>query len=256
MGKLASVLGPTNGVPLPFHDMQKLIIAILVFAVIAAFFLGQGMFEKKTEYIERIIYANNITSAKIVVPAVDENGNGIISTIEVLALPGNGSILADIDKIFFWVDTQQSIRQAKAVAEAVTGINLSRWDIVYRVSADADMVEGPSAGAALAIVTIAALQNKKLNSSVMITGTINEDGKIGPAGGIRQKAIAAKNAGASILLIAKGSMIEGWTKQMTCQRFDGKEYCELDYVPGNQSIEGIEIREIGDIKEALSYFGI
>ena len=68
-------------------------------------------------------------------------------------------------------------------------MDLSEYDLVYTIKANATVIEGASAGAALAVATVAALTGKELNSSVMMTGTINHDGTIGPVGGIFEKAI-------------------------------------------------------------------
>lgn len=126
-------------------------------------------------------------------PAVDNDGNGVVASLKVDAMPGTGRVLTDINKIFFWIDTQNSIRIAETVAQNITKINISQIDLVYDIQTNASLIEGPSAGAGLTVATIAALENKKLDPEVMITGTINPDGTIGPVGGILEKAKAAKD---------------------------------------------------------------
>lgn len=249
--------GSTKGVPLPFFKMRVLT-AILGIGCILAFLIGMNL--SQPQVIVRTVYQPVSTSeffeAKIWVPAVDAEGNGIISQIEVRALPGTGRILTNIDKILFWIDTQQSIRTARKVAEELTGFDLSEWDLIYTVKANATAVEGPSAGAALVLVTLAALENKTLNSNVTITGTIDEDGKLGQAGGVLAKAEAAAAAGAKLLLVPKGTRPEGWKRKLECRETDGLEECRLDYVKGDLEELGIEIKEIEDIREALPYFGL
>ncbi len=109
---------------------------------------------------EQILYVNDSSITTIRVPAVDKNGNGVIATLSVDAKPGIGRTLVDINQILFWADTQDSIRTAKTVAQNVTGIDLSKYDIIYSIQANASVIEGPSAGAAMAIATILELENR------------------------------------------------------------------------------------------------
>jgi Lon-like protease len=64
-------------------------------------------------------------------------------------------------------------------------------------------VGGPSAGLAFSLALIAKLSNPELiaGRNIAVTGTINEVGRVGSIGGIDQKLIAAKSAGATIAVI-------------------------------------------------------
>lgn len=64
-------------------------------------------------------------------------------------------------------------------------------------------VGGPSAGLAFSLALIAKLSNPELiaGRNIAVTGTISEAGRVGSIGGIDQKLIAAKSAGATIALI-------------------------------------------------------
>ena len=42
------------------------------------------------------------------VPAVDNEGNGVVTTVRVEAKPGSGRTLVDINSILFFVDTQNA----------------------------------------------------------------------------------------------------------------------------------------------------
>ncbi|RLG58417.1 MAG: hypothetical protein DRN88_00775 [Candidatus Hydrothermarchaeota archaeon] len=87
---------------------------------------------------------------------------------------------------------------------------------------------GESAGAIFALTTITALTGKKINESVVITGTIFPTGKIGNVTGVKEKEKirVAKNIGAELVLVPKG------------QRID---------------VEGIKVIEVKDLKEAGEY---
>ena len=138
------------------------------------------------------------------VPAIDEEENGIIAELSVEAMPGKGRTLVDIEEILFWEDTQNSIRTAKSVAEKITGIELSDYDLIYSVKADASAIEGPSAGVAMTIATIASLQNKNINENVTITGYLKNDGRIGKVSGIIPKANISKEIGMELFLVPRG----------------------------------------------------
>jgi uncharacterized protein len=253
---------------------MKALIALFVVAMAISYVLG-GFMYSQTVYVyeENIMNAPkmflepysldiennpNMTYAKVVVPAVDQDGNGVSTILEVQVVPGSGKALVNIDKLLFWVDTQNSMRTARSVAENVMGINLSSTDIVYTITANASVVEGPSAGAALTVATIAALQGKDTNQDVMMTGTINHDGSIGPIGGVLEKAKAAKSIGADIFLVPAGQSIEiKYEQQRHCEQIGFADYCTIETIPLKTDVSseaGITIEEVGNINDALNYF--
>ncbi|NIO22415.1 MAG: hypothetical protein GTN38_00115 [Candidatus Aenigmarchaeota archaeon] len=202
--------------------------------------------------------SENASSSSIVVPAVDEEGEGLTTVLSVQIVPGSGKILANIDRLLFWTDTQNSIRTSTKVASNITGINLSDYDVIYTIETEATAVEGPSAGAALTIATIAALKKEKLNPEVMITGAINHDGTIGPVGEILPKAKAAKEAGAKILLVPllHSKEVTYKTKKY-CEQIGISQICTTENIPTEVSISeevGIEVAEVRTIEDAMDYF--
>lgn len=211
-----------------------------------------------TTYVETPLTAVTYGSAAIKVPAVDSEGNGIVTWLKVDSNAGEGRTLVDINQLLFWIDTQYSIQISKMVAENYTGVDLSEIDLVYSIDIEASLIEGPSAGAALTVATIAAIQNKTLKPDVIITGTMNPDGSIGPVGGILVKAKAAKDIGATLFIVPKGQATQTYYKQeRTCEKIGPMTYCTTEYVPETTDIEeqtAIRIEEVSNIGEALSYF--
>ena len=206
--------------------------------------------------IEEVLIEENI--AYINIPALNQNEEGVSTRLLVKAIPGTGKTLLDIDSLLYWVDTQNSIRLAKLVAQNYTGSNLDYYDFTFSVDANASLIGGESAGAALAIATIAAIKDLKLKEDVMITGTINHDGSIGPIGGILQKAKAAKEAGITTLLVPllQSKEITYQTNEH-CETFGLMEWCTIEQIPIQIDITsevGIEVIEIGSVEEALKYF--
>jgi uncharacterized protein len=199
----------------------------------------------------------DMTFASLEVPAINVDGDGIIATIDVQAMPGSGRVLTNIDNILFWLDTQHSIRTAKIVAQNVTGLDVSDYDLIYTITANASVIEGPSAGSALAIATIAALQDSPINPDVTITGNMDENGVIGSAGGIAEKADAARKAGKKTFLVPSSMSMAGDSERsVSCSSADNMEYCEISYEPHrlDSGEAGISIVKVNDIWEALEHF--
>ena len=193
-------------------------------------------------------------------PAVDNQGNGVVTLLRVEARSGSGRTLVDINNILFFVDTQNSIQIAKDFAANYTHANLSNIDLIYSIETNASVIEGPSAGAALTISTIASLEGKQLNPNVMITGTINPDGTIGPVGGITAKAQAAKEIGAKVFLVPQGQGTQTtYTPVQQCQQIGLITYCTTEYKASTIDVSkdlGIQVKEVNTIQDALSYFGL
>lgn len=237
---------------------------ILVLMLVLAFSLGflSGNFSRTVPCVDQSIHvfssSGQVTASSIKVPAVNQEGEGSIIEIRVTSRPGTGKILTDIDSALFWVDTQSSIIKARKAADSLSEVDVNRRDLVYSADTTAGMLEGPSAGTALALVTLAALENITLNSSVMITGSINEDGTLGTAGGVEAKAVAARESGAKLFLIPQSYLEVGeYRREETCENRSGVEYCRTDYVPAGKSLEeetGIKIVRVENLEQALEYF--
>lgn len=130
---------------------------------------------------------------------------GVIMRADVELIEGKGRILVNtVPKI--GIDIQTSMRTAVRVSEEVTGISLSKTDVVLTLIAnqDVEIVDGPSAGVAITVALIAAIRNQRLNQSIYMTGTISSDGSVGPIGGIPEKALAAAENGSKYFLVPDG----------------------------------------------------
>gem|GEM_PF-874107 len=232
------------------------ILIVIAFAVIII--LARLPKAEKVEVLPDFFSYENATFVKLWMPAVDAEGKGIPTELTVEAMPGSGRIFVDIEGLLFWADTQQSIRIARKIAGNFTGVNLSSYDLVYNVYANASIVGGPSAGAGLAIATIAALQNRELKKGVMITGMVNHDGSIGPSGNILEKAKAAKKANASLLLVPLLQSREVvYEEKEYCDEYGLTKICTTEQIPRKVSLEeeiGIEVAEVSSVEEALKYF--
>ena len=78
-----------------------------------------------------------------------------------------------------------------------------RFDFPFEIDIKTGNVGGPSAGLMMALNVYNNLIPEDITNSMIVagTGTIEIDGSVGPVGGIKQKIIAAKRAGAQLILV-------------------------------------------------------
>jgi len=78
-----------------------------------------------------------------------------------------------------------------------------RFDFPFKIDIKTGNVGGPSAGLMMALNVYNNLIPEDITKSMIVagTGTIEIDGSVGPVGGIKQKIIAAKRAGAELILV-------------------------------------------------------
>ena len=200
----------------------------------------------------------------------DPKFGGVICTLAVKVAPGNGYVYISIDPMLVGFDFQDADRKAVMVACKETGYSLDDdgvgimgHDVFFMVLApkdeevDVQAIDGPSAGAATAVATIAALKNRQIKEGYIITGTVEEDGSIGPVGGIFHKAEAAKNAGATHFLVPPGQSVVTMYRQVVRQISPFIQWVihEPVRVDLNQHAQeqgwNLEIREVSTIEEAV-----
>jgi len=201
------------------------------------------------------VYAETYT-ASIDLPAVQADGTGVLSKLEVEIIPGKGRVLLTISPLT-GLQTQSSEVIAVSIAEKYTEFNFSTYDVIFTIDAGtAPVVEGPSAGAAMAVAVIAAIEKKEIREDAGITGTIHNDGKIGHVGGILEKAEAAAQGGDKIFIIPEGDSVQatlvekveepapGWTiRRIVTEYIDISKKIEEEY--------NIKLIEVATINEAV-----
>lgn len=222
------------------------LLMLFVIGVVIGF--GAGFFYPRSGAVEEQ------KVARMLLPAVRANGTGMLAELTVTVKPGTGQILVSINDVLAGFDTQNSARTAAKVASNFTGIRLDNLDVIYSIKANASSIDGPSAGAAMTVATIAALKGVELNKSVIMTGTINSDGTIGKASGLEGKVKAAEKAGMKLFLMPAGESIKSsYEKQEKCENDGTITYCTIDYTRGAREFN-ITIKEVSNITEAWRYF--
>lgn len=141
------------------------------------------------------------------VPAVDANGKGIITTITARAVPGKGDVYISVEPLIS-VETQQSEKTAVKIAAEKAGVDRTKWDVFFKIVAPAESVDGPSGGAAMAVLAYAELAGKKPRRDLTVTGTIERDGIVGKIGGVLAKTEAVHEQGLSVFLVPLGQSVQ------------------------------------------------
>lgn len=208
---------------------------------------------------ERAFNPENATSRSANIVAVRSNGTGIVAKLTVETSSGNGSIWVDT-RTLIGFNFQHADITAVTAAARLAGVKLdddgegiANTGVHFIVSSGQEVkiqaVEGPSAGAAAAVITYAAIENKTVNENVVITGTISEDGSIGIIGGVAAKAQAAEKRGKDMLLVPEGQYVTVYEKWGLFTIRRRKPISYLKSYADNHGW-GLEIREVSTLEEA------
>lgn len=191
----------------------------------------------------------------------DVQYEGTAMNIKVDIRDGTGLVLVNTQTPT-GVDFQTSAKTAVQVAEKYTNSDLSNKDVIFSISSknenELQTVDGPSAGMAMTVLLVMEIQNKPINDMVLLTGTIQPDGSIGPVGGVPQKAEAAGKYGAKTFIVPKG---EATTYVQECsEKREGAFYfrnCKSaphDLSPDLEQKYGMKVVEATDLQSVLKYF--
>lgn len=95
---------------------------------------------------------------------------------------------------------KDSLFNAAVVVRKITGKNMNDFDLHVNIVGGGN-VDGPSAGVAMLLAIISAIEEVPLRQDLAVTGEVSIQGKVKPVGGIREKIYAAEQAGIKEILI-------------------------------------------------------
>lgn len=155
--------------------------------------------------------------------------------IEVNVMPGSGEImltgqLGDVMKesARTGISYIRSISSQYQIAEDF----FEKHDIHVHIPEGAVPKDGPSAGITMAAAMISAITGQKAKAGVAMTGEVTLRGRVLPIGGLKEKLLAAKNAGIKVVLIPKDN------------RADVEELSA-------EITKGLDIRPVENMREVL-----
>ncbi len=170
---------------------------------------------------------------------------------------GTGHIFVDTRPLT-QVDMQGSARIAARTACDILGLDVNNYDFYFTVRSDSMIVGGPSAGSTMTVGVIASLLDWQPNDEVIMTGSINPDGSIGPVGGILAKAEAAYLSNKSIFLVPEGQTVV--TERVETRQTIGP-VVQVTVSPVKVNVKRyakerwkIDVEEVGSIYDTVKYF--
>ncbi len=131
---------------------------------------------------------------------------GDLLFIEAAAVPGKGNLMltGQLGKVM-----KESAQAAITYARSSSLLQdapkdfFARHDIHIHVPAGAVPKDGPSAGITIATALVSLLTQKPVDRRVAMTGEITLRGDVLPIGGLKEKILAARNAGVRTVVIPK-----------------------------------------------------
>jgi Lon-like protease len=148
---------------------------------------------------------------------VEARGEPIATTIDLRQAmrpvrPGSTvelTVRRDEEEVELTVGTQASQQGPRRAVMGVQVRDAQEFDFPLDVEIDAGSVGGPSAGLAFALEIVDELGSDLENGRrVVATGEITLDGDVLAVGGVRQKTIGAREAGASVFLVPDANAAE------------------------------------------------
>ena len=126
--------------------------------------------------------------------------------IEVNVMPASGEImltgqLGDVMK----ESARTGISYIRSVSRnyGIADDFFEKHDIHVHIPEGAVPKDGPSAGITMATAMLSAVTERKVRADLAMTGEVTLRGRVLPIGGLKEKLLAAKNAGMKIVLVPK-----------------------------------------------------
>ena len=131
---------------------------------------------------------------------------GEVLHIEAIRYPGKGSFtltgqLGDVMKES--VKAAESLVRSRADKLGISPEDFGRYDLHVHVPAGAIPKDGPSAGVGMFTALASLFADRPVNHEVGMTGEITLRGLVLPIGGLKEKTLAALNAGIKTVLIPR-----------------------------------------------------
>ena len=151
-------------------------------------------------------------TCSVYIVAVSSSGGGVTGNLTVTVVyPGHGRVYISTSPASM-VDTQGSARLAAFSASLLAGVDMTKLDFYYDIESGSIIIGGPSAGFAMALATLLALEGANCTRNFAVTGMIQPDTSIGPVGGLKEKLEAAASAGAKLFIVPAGQEVYKYYK--------------------------------------------
>lgn len=152
---------------------------------------------------------------------VFQTGGYAVGKVNGLAVMGDGGILLPIEAVVtpalsvkegrliatgkLGEIAREAVQNVSAIIKKYKGTDISNYDIHVQFLQTYEGVEGDSASVSVATAVVSAMEGIPVNLGVAMTGSISIRGEVLPVGGVTQKAEAAIEAGAKILIVPESN---------------------------------------------------
>jgi PDZ domain-containing protein len=115
---------------------------------------------------------------------------------------------------------QKPVQRGCVDRPAIGVLPFSRYPFPVKINIETENIGGPSAGLAMTLAILDDLTPGNLTGGkrVAVTGTIDTDGNVGEIGGINQKAVAARAAGARVFIVPQCQTTDAPRDHARCQK--------------------------------------
>ena len=202
-----------------------------------------------SQYLGKELYSYQMANEK------DEDGivrglawtsvGGDTLQIEVNVMPGEGEILltgqlGDVMKesARAGITYIRSVSNRRGVPEDF----FKKHDIHIHIPEGAVPKDGPSAGITMATAMMSAVTGRKVRADLAMTGEITLRGRVLPIGGLKEKLLAAKNAGIKTVLVPKENETD--VAEISSEITKG-----LEILPVSHMDEVLNVALVSEVKE-------
>lgn len=244
------------------NNSQVRTLVIYIFIFILGVFVGNQILSLSTsESHLTLLPVQNYSASANILAVKSDDSSGVLGKAVVEIISGKGRVLMDTNP-FLETDTQQSAETAVSVAQDYTKKDLSDKDVIISFDIGGELLGGPSAGAAITVATIAAIENKQVKNDVAVTGTISSSGEIGVIGGVIEKAQAAAENGVKLFLVPEELLTLTYYEQQVREGRTRSGFIiqRVYYVPKTIDLNnytmtefGMETKGVSSISDVVSY---
>jgi ATP-dependent Lon protease len=172
---------------------------------------------------------------------------GDLTTVEVMALPGRGSMqltgqLGDVMKES--AQAALTFTRARAQVLGLPALFHETNDIHVHLPSASIPKDGPSAGVTMAIAIMSALSGRPVRRDVAMTGEVTLRGRVLPVGGIKEKVLAAHRAGIHTIVLPRRNL-----KDLDDVTPDIRAQLSFAPVESMDEVIAVALRQSSDVNE-------